>query len=322
MSSYKNYFIKGILSIFFIGFVLLLSLSFLFSSPNNFPNGKIIVIKSGTFFQSVALELKDAGIIRSTTAFRFCAIITGDDTRVLAGSYLFKDSENTCHVLGRIKEGISGIPVIRVTIPEGFTNKEILSIFKKKIPNLDEELFSSSIDSKEGYLFPDTYFFSELINPEEIVLVMRTNFDKKIKEFLVPINNSKHTLEEIIIMASIIEKEVRDAKDRALVSGILWKRIAIGMPLQVDASFNYLLGKTSNEISLADLKIDSPYNTYKHKGLPQGPISNPGLASIHAAINPKVSPYLFYLSDNTGVTHYGKTFDEHKMNKAKYLKKF
>lgn len=121
-------------------------------------------------------------------------------------------------------------------------------------------------------------------------------------------------------MASLLEEEARTTETRKMVSGILWKRLSAGMPLQVDAVFPYIIGKNTFEITLKDLEFDSPYNTYKYKGLPPGPISNPGKDSILAAIYPTKSDYWFYLSDKNGLMHYAITFDEHKINKAKYLK--
>ena len=109
-------------------------------------------------------------------------------------------------------------------------------------------------------------------------------------------------------------------KDHKIISGILWKRIGMNMPLQVDAPFLYILGKTSAELTLADLKKDSPYNTYVNRGLPIGPIGNPGFSALRAAVFPASSPYLYYLSDNEGIMHYAKTFEEHKANKEKYLR--
>ena len=120
-------------------------------------------------------------------------------------------------------------------------------------------------------------------------------------------------------MESFIDNEVHNPEDRKIVSGILWKRIDKGIGLQVDASLTYILGKASAELTQDDLKMDSPYNTYKYKGLPKGPISNPGKEAIEAAVFPQTSPYLFYLSDKDGITRYAKNFEEHKNNKFKYL---
>ena len=128
------------------------------------------------------------------------------------------------------------------------------------------------------------------------------------------------TIFEIITMASLLEKEVKAFEDKKLVSGILWKRLENKMPLQVDATITYITGKKSSKVSLDETKIDSPYNTYKYKGLPPGPISNPGLESIVAAIYPKKLDYLYYLSTPEGETIFSKTFEEHKRAKEQYFK--
>ena len=137
---------------------------------------------------------------------------------------------------------------------------------------------------------------------------MRDNFQKKAGD----------VGQDTVIVASLIEKEVPDSNDRKIVSGILWKRLEIGMALQVDAVFPYITGK--REVLLDDLKIDSLYNTYLYKGLPPGPIANPGLDAIDAARNPKETPYLYYFSGQDGNTHFAKTFAEHLRNKEKYLR--
>jgi UPF0755 protein len=121
-------------------------------------------------------------------------------------------------------------------------------------------------------------------------------------------------------MASILEAEARTTETRKIISGILWKRMEIGMPLQVDAPFQYIIGKNTFQLTTNDLKFDSPYNTYKYKGLPPGPIGNPGLDAISATVNPIKTNYLYYLSDVRGNMHYAKTFAEHVINKEKYLK--
>lgn len=207
---------------------------------------------------------------------------------------------------------------ITITIPEGYTAKQMGELFEKN--NLFSELeFLKVAQIEEGFLFPDTYEFFKKTTPQKVVEKMKNNFDNKISEFLPEIERQKKSLKDIIIMASIIEKEVHNPEDRKIVSGILWKRIERGIGLQVDASLTYILGKTSAELTQDDLKLDSPYNTYKYKGLPKGPISNPGKDAILAALYPEKSPYLFYLSDNDGITRYARNFEEHKNNKQKYL---
>jgi UPF0755 protein len=182
----------------------------------------------------------------------------------------------------------------------------------------NKEEFLNLAKGREGYLFPDTYFVSGSVNPSEIIQMMENNFTKKITS--VPgIATSTHTLKDIITMASILEGEALP-KDRAVVAGILWKRLGMGMPLQVDSTFSYVNGKNTYELTLDDLKIDSPYNTYEHKGLPPGPISNPGLDAIISALTPTKTKYLYFLTEKDGTIHYAKTFEEHKRNKELYLK--
>jgi len=150
------------------------------------------------------------------------------------------------------------------------------------------------------------------------VIAMLSNFEKKLtQELKDEIQKQKKSVFDIITMAAMLEKEVRTLSDKKIVSGILWKRLEAGMPLQIDATINYITGKSDPGATIKDTKIDSPYNTYKYKGLPKGPISNPGMSSITAAIEPTDSPYWFYLSD--GATYFSKTLEEHNVNKAKYL---
>ena len=150
--------------------------------------------------------------------------------------------------------------------------------------------------------------------------MMIANFNKKIEPWTGAIEASKHSLRDIVNMASILEREASTPEDMSLVSGVLWNRISKGMPLQVDATFMYLLGRKSSELTTADLKIKSAYNTYVNKGLPGGPIGNPGITAISAAINPTATSFMYYLSDKDGMMHYAKTFDEHVANKNKYLR--
>ncbi|MBI5400796.1 MAG: endolytic transglycosylase MltG [Candidatus Yonathbacteria bacterium] len=294
--------------------------SFFLLPPFDFPQDKIIVIKSGASLGQVSLLFRNEHLIRSRTLFEFCVMTVGGDKGVHAGQYLFKTPVGACALAFRLAEGVSGIPAIRVTIPEGTPNKEVAAILGEKLFKFDTAFFFDHTRPFEGYLFPDTYFLSGGATPQEVEAVMRTNFDKKTEGLKTRIASSGHSLRDIVIMASILEREATTDADRELVAGVLWKRIKNGMPLQVDAPFLYLLGKKSGELTQSDLQIKSAYNTYRNLGLPGGPIGNPGLATIRASAMPKESPYLYYLSDDKGMMHYAKTFEEHKMNKEKYLK--
>ena len=145
-----------------------------------------------------------------------------------------------------------------------------------------------------------------------------SNFRKKLTpELRLEIANQKKSIFDIVTMASLLEKEVRTLDDKKIASGILWKRLGVGMPLQLDATVNYITGKSDASVLFKDAKIDSPYNTYKYKGLPKGPISNPGIDSIMAAIYPIQTKYWFYLSD--GITHFSETLQQHNAAKRRYL---
>ena len=215
--------------------------------------------------------------------------------------------------INRIAEKIiSGyIAKIVVTIPEGWTQKQIEEMIRLKLPG----------ENLEGFLFPDTYQFPLRVSGEEVVKKMRDNFDKKLTPDLKKeIQRQGKTISEIITMASLIEKEVSKNEDKELVSGILWKRLKNNIPLQVDATITYITGKRTTKISKEETQIDSPYNTYKYLGFPPGPICNPGIDSIKAAIYPKNSEYWYYLSTPEGKTIFSKTLEEHNIAKEKYLR--
>ncbi|MBI4281601.1 endolytic transglycosylase MltG, partial [Candidatus Uhrbacteria bacterium] len=174
----------------------------------------------------------------------------------------------------------------------------------------------------EGYLFPDTYRIFKDATVQEIVVKMRANFDRKVtSEMRSEIKKQKKTLDEILIMASMLEREVRSPEEMQIVSDIFWRRLAIGMPLQADSTINFVVGGKRPRATYDDLKIDSPYNTYKYRGLPPGPIGNPGLSAITAAIYSKKNDYWFFLTtEDDGHAVFAKTLDEHNRNRGKYLK--
>jgi len=280
---------------------------FFLPAPKDFPSGAAIVIEKGTGLAEISGKLKKEGFIRNKYAFALYARALGKSKKIKYGKYLFNEPVSVFSLADRLTKGEFGFKPIKVTITEGMTIKDISELFGG-FENFDKKEFLEKTEKLEGYLFPDTYLFLPFAETEQIIGTMTDNFKKKAGD----------VGKDIVIMASLIEKEVPDSDDRKIVSGILWKRLELGMALQVDAVFPYITGK--QKVLLEDLKIDSLYNTYLHKGLPPGPISNPGLDAIDAARNPKESPYLYYLSGNDGKTHFAKTFSEHLRNKEKYLK--
>lgn len=308
--------LAGILGLIFVCSMA----SFVVMPPSDFPEGKTITIEKGSSIGEVSLMLKNEHYIRSRVGFEFCVLSISGNRGVQAGEYVFKEPTSLCMVAMRLAKGVTGVPAVRLTIPEGSSNKEIAKIAGKNLAQFSQEKFLVQAKEYEGHLFPETYFFLSTAGEADVFDMMRGQFEKKIAPLEEDIKDSGHTLSEIVIMASILEKEAQTEADQKMVAGILWKRIEIKMPLQVDATFLYTLGKTSAELTQTDLKKDSPYNTYTNRGLPIGPIGNPGLKAINAAINPTKSAYLYYLSDNDGKIHYAKTFEEHKANKVKYLR--
>lgn len=304
-------------------FILLSYVSFyLLIPPPSFPTGTIFEIPDGATLHETAKMLEEKGIIRSSFALRAYIALVKDHHPIISGFYLLPEKQSLSMIAERIIVGEYRITRVKILIPEGFDVWNLSKALTSAMPTFDGVKFLSIAKKDEGYLFPDTYFFFTIATPEEVIAKMRGNFDEKIKPLADKIKSSGHSLPEIVTMASIIERETVTSEDRRIVSGILWKRIKLGMPLQVDAAFNYVNGKSTHDLTLNDLQIDSRYNTYKYKGLPSGPIANPGLDTILAAVEPIETPYLYYLSGKDGTMHYAKNFEEHKKNKAKYIASF
>ncbi|MEK7609548.1 MAG: endolytic transglycosylase MltG [Patescibacteria group bacterium] len=307
---------KGLIALGLLALIVLIIYSI---SPLNFPRGKIVRINKNMGVTAVANMLKDDGIIRSAFIYKAYVVLLHDGKGVQAGSYLFDQPQSALRVAYRTAYGISELQKIRVTIFEGLNSKEIGTTIKKNIPEFDVDDFISKARNYEGHLFPETYFFNPDVESDEVIAEMRGQFDREIVPYKDAVATSTKSLREIIIMASIIEKEANNTEDRRMVSGVLWNRIRINMPLQTDVPFYYIINRAANQLTVKDLATTSPYNTYLNKGLPPTPISNPGLDSIEAALYPTKSQYLFYLADGNGITHFAKTHDEHVANKFKYL---
>jgi len=297
--------------------------------------------KSGQGDDEIAKDLEYLGIIKSSYFFRFYVVVSFQHSKLQAGKYLLSPNMSIHEIVEKMEAG--DILKQKITILEGwdlydikkyFVAKDILTgeDFEKVISqdfsyrfsflkDLQAQTEKSEDISLEGYLFPDTYEIYEGEGGEEIIKNILSNFDDKITPNLrSEIIAQDKSIFEIITVASLIEKEVKTLNDKKIVSGIIWKRLKMGMPLQIDATINYITNKNDPGVAIKDTKIDSPYNTYKYTGLPKGPISNPGMNSILAAIYPKESDYLFYLSGAGGKTIFSKTMSEHSIAIAKYLR--
>lgn len=312
-SIFKKKNILGVILI--ITSLILLSFDFI-SAPDNFEGGTLVNINDGETINQVAISLEESGVIKSADLFSFLILL--DNNKVFSGDYIFHERENIFQIVKRISTGDYDIPLKKITLTEGMTVYTMGEYLSSEIPSFNKDLFVSLASKEEGYLFPDTYLVRENIKPEELIKLLKDTFSIKISSIQNLIDNSDYSLEEIIIMASIVEKEAT-GDSRQDVADILWKRIEINMPLQVDAPFTYLLGKTSAELTLDDLDLDSDFNTYNNLGLTPAPISNPGLDSILAAANPGETPYLFFITGDDGNMYYAKDFDNHKKNVNLYI---
>lgn len=305
----------------FVGTAALVYLAYFiwFAPPWGFPTGAYITLQKGSSLTAMAGELERQGIVTNAWLLKSTARVLGDQHKVPAGVYYFGQPENLVQVAIRLVAGDYDTTPIRVTIPEGSTVAHISKVLLEEIPDFDRRAFLDAARNKEGYLFPDTYFFMPGDDVDSILSVFSNSFHTRINKVQAQITAYGKPLNEVLTMASILEKEASDAESRKIIAGILWNRIKIGMPLQVDATFPYYLGRNTFQVTLDDLRTDHPYNTYTNKGLPPGPIGNPGLSSIVAAVTPTKSNYIFFLSDLDGNFHYCATYECHLANKRKYL---
>mgnify|MGYP001609862009 CR=1 FL=1 len=325
-----------------IGLIVLALFSFYFWNQSLPPaysgtNKKEMSVKRGDSFWEIAQNLKTAGIIKSRLVFSLVAVFSGSFNSLKAGQYEFEPGASVFGVIGKIEKGdvLFGSDEIIVTFPEGLNMSEIIlkmkesgfkdadkiekmkaSAFVDKFPLLN--LVSSRYNNLEGFLYPDTYRFSKDAPLTEVVERMLKQFETKTAELRKRDVLAGRNFYEILTIASILEKEVPPA-DMPIASGILWKRIKIDMLLQADATLVYDLGRP---LKRADIDtLDSEFNTYKNKGLPPTPISNPGLAALMAATYPQDSDYLYYLSRSSDkTTIFSRTFEEHDLARSKYLR--
>ncbi len=315
----RGFMLRGMLMLVLGIFLCIVVVRTFITAPTNFPAKTTFTIEKGESLSVVASRLESERYIRNGYFFKILMVTLGQESRISQGEYYFDTPVTLIEVALKISGHEFGALQNKITFPEGFSRKDMGDRLAKTYPGFDAKAFLELTKNDEGYLFPDTYSFADTISPEAVRTTLKNNFEQHIKILNADFLTSKHSQNEIVTMASILEKESNGGEEAATISGILWKRIALGIPLQVDAPFVYLLGKSSAELTAKDLTINSPYNTYKYKGLPPTPINNPGMRSITAALHPAESPYLYYLHDNDGVVHYARTHDEHIANKAKYL---
>ncbi|MDO8529306.1 MAG: endolytic transglycosylase MltG [bacterium] len=307
-----------------------------YHSKGSYKAIKIFKIEKGERNGSIAGRLIKESLIANKLQFYYYLKTHDLINKILPGDYEIGGNMTIPEIASIITEEQNKF--LKVTFPEGWDSKKIaerlsangffgdefLDIVKNPPAELTNRYSFFSMLAKgaslEGYLFPDTYFFSRKMNTEDIAKRILANFDNKLTPDLrEEIKKQGKTLEDVIAMASIIEREVNSEEDRKMVSGIFWNRIKNKQPLQSCATISYVLGVNKKQYSFEDTRIQSLYNTYINKGLPPGPISNPGIFSIKAAVYPEETSYNYFLSDpETGKTIFSRTIEEHNANKLKF----
>lgn len=311
---------RTILASVALGVLFFLIYTNIIAPPLAFPTDHLVTIPEGATLTDAARILAEEEVVQSALSFKVLQTITGKGRDTHAGDYLFKQPENIFAVGKAVAVGAYGLEPYRFRIPEGAMMKDMARIYSTRLERFNAERFLARAPELEGYLFPDTYFFLPNATDETIIAAMRQNFDEHIATIQEQIDEFGKPLDEIVKMASLLEREARISEDRRMISGVLWNRIDRNMLLQVDAAFLYSIGRATFDLTLEDLQEgEDPYNTYKHKGFPPTPIGSPSLDSLQAAVNPVEHSYYFYLADNTGVTHYSKTYEEHLVKKRRYL---
>ena len=305
------------------------------SKPVSFEEQKTrFVIPKGRSATQIGGALFEERLIRNPLVFKIYVQVTGKAKKIQSGQYTLSPNFTLKEIVVRLT---SGPEELWVTIPEGLRREEIVEKFISGLEMDGEESsvfrqeFLAESEGQEGFLFPDTYLFPREATASQVVSKLRNTFEAKTESLQEDIGRSNYTLNEIVTLASIIERETKKGDERPTVAGIYYKRLENGVLLQADATVQYAVadercpvnGVQCNwwpVITRQDWEINSPYNTYKFPGLPPAPIASPGLTSLEAAVSPLESDYWYYIHDKDGIIHFASTLEEHNRNVNIYLK--
>ena len=280
-------------------------------------------VAKGENVRSIAEELQKQNVIRSAVAFFILTRFGGIADRIQAGEFRLTPSMDMYTIATTLTHGSMDV---QITIPEGWRNAEIALKLAKELGIPETDFLKSA---KEGYMFPDTYRVPQDSTAYDIVTIFLNNFNKKVTSLdMEKIKAKNLSLDNLITIASLVEREGKHDTDRPLIASVIFNRLTLGMKLDIDATIQYALGYQpkekswwKKELTQEDVAIESPYNTYKNPGLPPTPIANPGLAAIKAVMNAPETNYLYYISDATGTIHPAKTIEEHNQNISQYLRR-
>lgn len=284
---------------------------------------KIFIVNEGEGIQTISQNLFQDGFIKNEHAFLIYSIITRQNNKLQSGTFRLSASLSVPEIIKKLTSG--GISDYWLKIIDGSRLEEIARLFPSGL-SFNSQEFLTKYKLKEGYFFPDSYLIPSYFNLDQTVEVINKNF---VEKFAKAKENSTSNLidEDIVILASLLEREGRSLESKQMIAGIIINRLNLGKPLQIDATAQYARDNLSKNIttywqpvSKQDLQIDSSYNTYKNQGLPPRPICSPGYNSLFAAFHPTDSDYIYYITGNDGKMYYAVTFEEHNSNIAKYLK--
>lgn len=275
------------------------------------------IIPKGAALRTISNDLKEQGFIKDPVVFFLLVKKEGLDKQIQAGNFLLSPSMTAQEIAQLLTTG--AMEDVWITVPEGKRAKEIGEILRDGLPSY-ESSWDEVLIANEGYLFPDTYLIPKDATVEQVVQVMRTNFDTKYE--LLDTENTPYSQEEIVTIASLIEREARHDEDRPIIASVIENRLDIGMALQIDATIQYAKGVPGNwwaPVTVTEYKsVQSPYNTYLQPGLPPGPIANPGIEALEAAVSPQDTEYIYYITDQNGINRYSSTLDGHNANIERY----
>lgn len=314
----------------------LLYFNWLLTPANNDGQAPVIVeVPTNSSSRDVGVMLEQQGLIKSAKAFTVYSRYKGLDSKIKIGEFQLKPGLSTPEILQTI---IKDSQIFHAfTVPEGYTVEQIAGLLEEKgyankeeflglcrTGDFDYSFLKGQVNTKytlEGYLFPDTYKITRQDDERDIIKMMLDRFAEESNRIQLEQKAKKLglTVHQAVTIAGMIEREAMFDKERPLISGVIQNRLQVGMPLQIDATVLYALGKHKNVVSYKDLKVDSLYNTYRVKSLPPGPIACPGTSSLEAAVAPQQTDYLYYLAKPDGTHVFSKTLDEHNRYKAKYL---
>jgi UPF0755 protein len=324
-STLGRFFKRLLLLIIFIcltaaGFGYLLLTKILVTPPTDFPTDVPITIDEGMGVRAITALLAERGYVQSELVLYAHLVLWHDPSTIKASTYRFATPVSTSELATELTQGHFGGDLLRFVHIEGERADHIAEKAAAILPDFSKSEFITLATPHEGKLFPDTYFLPKDYTAPELLELLLTTFATKTAPLADKIAVHDLSLPDILILASIIEREANSEESMRRVSGILQTRLRIGMALQVDASLEPVLGKPLSELTPEDLERENPYNTYQNAGLPPTPIGNPGLVAIEAVLDPIFTNDLFYITGTDGEFYYAETFDQHKINVARYLR--